>query len=219
MAERQISILIADDHTLVRNTLAEWLKSHSGFNVISEVDNADDAVVEASKLKPDIAVLDIDMPGIFAFRAASMIKKSSPNTKILILSAFYHDHYIEEALSVGAMGYVTKGDTSETVAEAIKKISEGEAYFSPTIQSRIVIDERGARLVPSARTKLSQITARELEVLRHLAHGLSKKEIAQELNISLGTINNHVANLMKKLGIHDRVELTRFAIREGLIQL
>lgn len=219
MTDRQINILIADDHTLVRNTLAEWLKSHPGFNVIAEVDNADDAVVEASKLKPDIAVLDIDMPGIFAFRAASMIKKSSPGTKILILSAFYHDHYIEEALSVGAMGYVTKGDTSETIAEAIKKIGEGEAYFSPTIQSRIVIDERGARLVPSARTKLSQITARELEVLRHLAHGLSKKEIAQELNISLGTINNHVANLMKKLGIHDRVELTRFAIREGLIQL
>lgn len=219
MTDRQINILIADDHTLVRNTLAEWLKSHPGFNVIAEVDNADDAVVEASKLKPDIAVLDIDMPGIFAFRAASMIKKSSPGTKILTLSAFYHDHYIEEALSVGAMGYVTKGDTSETIAEAIKKIGEGEAYFSPTIQSRIVIDERGARLVPSARTKLSQITARELEVLRHLAHGLSKKEIAQELNISLGTINNHVANLMKKLGIHDRVELTRFAIREGLIQL
>jgi DNA-binding NarL/FixJ family response regulator len=168
-------------------------------------------------LQPDIVLLDIDMPGMAAFDAARTIRLRSPRTRLAFVSAHFHDRYIEQALGVGAMGYITKGEPPETVARAIRSIAGGGAYFSPDVQARIVIDVSGPRLADQQRTRVSILTAREQEVLRYLASGLAKKEIAETMNLSVGTVNNHAANLMKKLDIHDRVELTRFAIREGIV--
>lgn len=215
----QLRIVLADDHALVRETLARWLAKSDSINVIAQVSNSDDAITIAAREGPDIVVLDINMPGGDVFEAARIIRIRSPKSKIIFLSAFHLDRYIEQALASGALGYVTKGESPETLERAIRAVASGGVYFSPDVQARIVIDVSGPRLVDTAhtRTRTSTLTPRELEVLRYLATGLSKKEIADKLDLSIGTINNHAANLMRKLDIHDRVKLTHFAIREGLI--
>ncbi|GMU81405.1 MAG: response regulator transcription factor [Phycisphaerales bacterium] len=212
-----LRILLADDHTLVRETLGRWLASSDSITVIAQVSNSDDAITIAAREEPDIVVLDINMPGADVFEAARIIRIRSPKSKIIFLSAFHLDRYIEQALAAGALGYVTKGESPETLERAIRAVASGGVYFSPDVQARIVIDVSGPRLVDTAQTRTSMLTPRELEVLRYLATGLSKKEIADKLDLSIGTINNHAANLMRKLDIHDRVKLTHFAIREGLI--
>lgn len=212
-----LRILLADDHTLVRETLGRWLANSDSITVIAQVSNSDDAITIAAREEPDIVVLDINMPGADVFEAARIIRIRSPKSKIIFLSAFHLDRYIEQALAAGALGYVTKGESPETLERAIRAVASGGVYFSPDVQARIVIDVSGPRLVDTAQTRASMLTPRELEVLRYLATGLSKKEIADKLDLSIGTINNHAANLMRKLDIHDRVKLTHFAIREGLI--
>lgn len=216
--KKPITVLLADDHTLVRETLGKWLRSAGDIEVVAEVGSADEAVAEAIRHRPDVLLLDIDMPGLLCFDAARTIRARSPGTRILFLSAFFHDRYIEEALAVEASGYITKGEPPETVVRAIRTASSGGAYFSPEVQARIVIDSRGARLAPEGHTRASTLTPREIEVLRYIARGLPKREIAEIMHLSVKTIDNHSTSLMAKLDIHDRVELARFAIREGLVE-
>lgn len=214
----EISIILADDHALVRETLATWLKSEPDIKVVAAVSDANQAITEAIHYRPDILVLDIDMPGMLVFDAAKMVRARHPSCRIIFLSAFFHDGYIEQALASGAMGYLAKTEPPEVVAQAIRMVAAGEAYFSPEVQSRIIVDSDGLKLADGPRTRVTTLTPREMEVLRFLAQGKSKKEIAKVMSLSVGTVNNHTANLMKKLDIHDRVELTRYAIREGLVE-
>jgi DNA-binding NarL/FixJ family response regulator len=213
-----ISILVVDDHVLVSRMLRDRLEMEPDMKVVGVVGNADDAVREALEHKPDVVLMDIDMPGLLCFDAARTIGARCPNTCILFLSAFFHDRYIDQALEVGACGYITKGEPPDTVVTAIRSAISGAAYFSPEVQSRIVIDERGAKLRDSGRSRLSTLTPREIEVLRYVARGMPNKEIGQTMHISVKTVDRHVVNLMAKLDIHSRVELTRMAIREGLAE-
>jgi len=215
---KKIRVLLADDHALVRGTVALWLQNNRDFDVVGAVQDAERAVEEAVRIHPDIVLLDIDMPGLNAFEAARIIRSRCPHTHLVFLSGHVQDHYIEQALSAGAAGYVTKDEPAETVARAIRTVADGGAYFSPEVQKRIVVDVTGPRLEKDRFSRFSTLSPREVEVLRYLARGMSKKEIASTMTLSVGTINNHSANLMRKLDIHDRVELTRFAIREGLTQ-
>lgn len=213
-----ITLIIADDHALVRGALSKLLDSEPDIRVVGEADTADDAVALAINLQPMLAILDIDMPGRAAFDAARMIRSRSPNTSVIFLSAFTHDRYIEAALAAGAVGYLAKCEPVDAMLNAIRITARGGTHFSPQIRDRIVVDVNGPRLLSNATTRTATLTTREMEVLGHLARGLSKKEIADVMSLSVGTINNHAANLMSKLGIHDRVELARFAIREGLVE-
>lgn len=215
---RPIRVILADDHALVRSTLAAWMRGTSDLSVVSEVRVADDAVTECIRLTPDVLVLDIDMPGLSAFDAARTITSRCPGTRIVFLSAFLHDRYIEEALAVGASGYVTKGQPPQAVADAVRTAAAGGTYFSPEVQARLIVDTDGIRLAGQPHTKFSTLTPRELEVLRYIARGMSKKEIAETIHLSVKTVDNHSTSLMNKLDIHDRVELARFAIREGLAE-
>lgn len=216
---RQISVLLVDDHALVRETLANWLRAAGDVSVVAEVGSADEAVAEAIRHKPDVVVTDIDMPGLLVFDAIRTIKSRCPRTRVLVLSAFWHDRYIEEALSVEAAGYVTKGEGPDVVTKAIRLAAGGGTYFSPEVQSRIIVDSDGVRLSkPQATTRASTLTPRELEVLRYIAKGLSKREIAEIMHLSVKTVDNHSTSLMNRLNIHDRVELARYAIREGLAE-
>ena len=213
-----VSVLLADDHALVRGALASWLQSAPDITVVADVSNADDACTEALRLQPDVVVLDIDMPGLLCFDAATKIKRQCPQTRIIFLSAFFHDRYIEQALEVQASGYVTKGEPPESVLKAIRTVAAGGTCFSPEVQSRIVIDPQGPRLAREQHSRSALLSRRELEVLRYLARGTAKKEIARTMSISVRTAEKHSANLMRKLDIHDRVEFARFAIREGLAE-
>jgi DNA-binding NarL/FixJ family response regulator len=213
-----IKVLLADDHTLLRRSVARVLHDNPMLTVVAEVGNADDAIAAALRFHPNVVVLDIDMPGIASFDAARTITARVPSARVLFLSAFTHDRYIEAALACGALGYVSKNEPPEKVIDAIRAVAAGQCYFSPEVQSRLVIDSDGVHLGPNSKSRAASLTNREMEVLRYIARGMSKKEIAKTMHLSVKTIENHSASIMSRLDIHDRVELTRFAIREGLIE-
>ncbi len=214
-----IRILLVDDHTMVREMLQLQLGREADLDVVGTASNAEEAVTLSRELNPDIIVMDIDMPGELCFAAARQIKATHADTRILYLSAFFHDRYIEDALAAGASGYLTKDEPIETIIRAVRMAGSGIAYFSPKVQSRIVVDTKGMRLgQESGRSRASLLTQRELETVRYIARGLSKKEIAGLMHVSVKTVDMHTQNCMAKLDIHDRVELARFAIREGLAE-
>lgn len=215
---RVITVLLADDHALVRESLGSWLKAAGDIKVIGEVGSADEAVAVAVREKPDIVLIDIDMPGLLAFDAVRTIRTRCPGTRVVVLSGFFHDRYIEDALAAEASGYITKGEPADAVVRAVRTVAAGGVYFSPEVQSRIVVDSTGVRLAAAGTTRASTLTPRELEVLRYIARGLSKKDIAGIMHLSVKTVDNHSTSLMTKLNIHDRVELARYAIREGLAE-
>jgi DNA-binding NarL/FixJ family response regulator len=213
-----ITILIVDDHALVRMALGDRLEQAPGLTVVGLAEDAGIAIRLAAQHQPDIILMDIDMPGVVCFDAAMEIRVRSPETHIIFLSAFFNDRYIESALAVEAAGYITKSEPPRTVITAIRAVMAGGVYFSPEVRSRIVVDADGAKLSSEPRSRASTLTPREVEVLRYVARGLSRKEIAATLDLSLKTVECHCSNLMTKLRIHDRVELARFAIREGLVE-
>lgn len=218
MTDRPISVLLVDDHALVRETLASWLRGTPGLRVVGEVGSADEAIAVAIRDQPDVVVMDIDMPGLLAFDAVRTIKARCPRTRALVLSAFFHDRFIEDALRAEASGYITKSEPPEVVVKAIQAVAAGGAFFSRQVQERIVVDAGGARLADQGRTRSALLSPREQEVLRYIARGLSKKDIAAVMHLSVKTVDNHSTSLMAKLNIHDRVELARYAIREGLAE-
>lgn len=213
-----ISVLVVDDHAMVRQMLMNRLDREPDITVVAGVSNADDAITEAIRLKPDIVLMDIDMPGMLCFDAAKTIGTQCLETRVVFLSAFFHDRYIEQAMGVQAWGYITKSEPEEAVVKAVHNVAAGVAYFSPEVQGRIVVDAQGARLARKKQSRASTLSERELEVLRYLARGMAKKDIARTMHLSVNTVNRHTANIMTKLDMHDRVELARFAIREGLAE-
>jgi DNA-binding NarL/FixJ family response regulator len=210
-------ILIADDHDLVRSALCSMLKEDGTFNVVGECSNAEQALEQAFVCDPDILVIDIDMPGMICFDAVGQMQKRLPELSVIFLSAFFHDHYIEQALKVGAKGYVLKGDPPSVLFKALHEVADGGAFFSKEVRARFALDPSGK---PTGKgvTVTSTLTNREVEVLRYLARGLSKKEIARIMHLSVKTVEHHSSSVMRKLDIHDRVELARYAIREGLAE-
>ena len=214
-----IRVLLVDDHRLLLQTLQRLLDAQSDIEVVGTANNADEAIERVKETQPDVLLMDIDMPGQLCFDAARTIATLSPQTRIIYVSGFSSDRYIESAINSHAQGYVTKSESSDTIIEAVRSVAEGSVYFSPQILSRIVIDNRKARMATATLTRRSLLTPRELEIVQYLARGLSKKEIAQIMHLAVRTVDNHTTRLMSKLDIHDRVELTRYALREGLASL
>jgi NarL family two-component system response regulator LiaR len=206
------TIIIADDHSLIRSALVALLDSCLGLSVVAEVGDADNALRETARHKPDVVVLDIDMPGVDSFQAASEVRQISPKTEVVFLSGACNDRFIEAAKAAGARGYVYKGDDPAELVSAIRAIVEGGTFYSTTVSERISTATSG-----DGGSKFSMLSSRELETLRYIAKGLAKKEIAPLMHISVKTVDKHVTQLMSKLEIHDRVGLARYAIREGLI--
>ena len=213
-----IRLLLVDDHTLLRDTLGERLEREPDMAVVGVADDAGKAVELARSLQPDVAVMDIDMPGTDSFAAALEIRHDNPRTRVLFLSAFVQDRYIEEALRVQARGYVTKREAAEVLVNAIRQVAAGRVYFSDDVRSRLVLGDGEVHLAKPGQTRRETLTTRETQVLHLLAQGLPKKFMADQLALSIKTVENHVASIMRKLGLHDRVALTRYAIREGISQ-
>jgi DNA-binding NarL/FixJ family response regulator len=213
-----ITVVLADEHALVREALAQWLRTTPDIRVVAHAANGDEAAAAVTHHKPAVVVLGVDMPGRDCFSVARTVRSVSPGTKVIFLSALAQDCHIEQALAVRAAGFLTKGNSPAALAAAIRGVNVGQVHFSPEVQARIVIDSRGTRLV-GAPTRCAKLSARELEVLRHITRGLTRKQIAQAMCLSADTVHGHTANLMKKLKLHSRVALTRFAIREGLVTI
>lgn len=213
-----VRVLLVDDHAMVRQALSERLEREPGLMVVGAAADGDEAIDLAKETTPDVVCLDIDMPGRLCFEVARHLMETMPTVRVLFVSAFFHDAYIEDALRVRAHGYVTKGQSLAQIVRAVREVAAGRMYFSDDVRDRLVIDSAGVRLGGASKTRLGTLTQREREVLRYIARGLSKKDIAAMMGLSVKTVENHTANLMIKLKIHDRVELARFAIREGLAE-
>jgi DNA-binding NarL/FixJ family response regulator len=210
------SILIADDHDLLRDMLVRRLTEEPDLRVVGSVSDAAAALAESLRLRPDLVLMDIDMPGLSAFDAARQIKDALPDTRVLFLSAYVRDGFIGQALEVRASGYLTKGQSPAELVGSVRKVLRGSTCFSSEVERRIEFGPGGIRLSRERRCRLELLTAREKQVLAYLARGLSKKEISRLAGASVKTIDHHCEHIMEKLDLHDRVQLTRFAIREGL---
>jgi len=218
MKKTPISIMLADDHMMFRSALHMRLDAEPDLTVIASVDDAQGAIEQATSLQPDIALLDIDMPGQCSFEAARQIKISSPETRIAFISGFDNDQYIEQVLALNASGYILKTESPEALANAIRSMMSGSKYFSGQLRSRMLSNPSGNRS-QREKTRLGTLTRREREVLRYIAQGMSKKQIAILIHLSPRTVEAHCRRLMEKLAIHDRVELARYAIREGFAEV
>lgn len=211
-----ISILLVDDHAMVREGLADQIRRDPALTVVACVGDAHSAVEMVEQLTPDIVLMDVHLPGLSCFAAARIIAERWPKTRVVFLSAFGHDRYIDQALAAQAWGYLTKTESSAAVREAIHAVAAGRVHFSQDIKTRLVADRHHFRLSRPSHSRVSTLTARELEIFRYLAEGRALKDVARLLGLSAKTVDNHKSNIMAKLDIHDRVALARFAVREGI---
>jgi len=218
--KKPITVLLADDHTMVREGLRSLLVAETDIDVIGEAENGRGAVEMAERLHPDVVVMDIAMPLLNGLEATRQILKSRPKTKIFILSAHGDDAYVTKAMSVGASGFLIKQTAAHVLPVAIRQVYEGSEFYSPTISKRLMQQQSKAqeRVGKRPMGKSIELSSREMEVLQLIAEGKANKETAAELNISIKTVEKHRQSLMEKLNIHDTAGLTRHAIAAGIIE-
>lgn len=215
---RPIDLLIVDDHGLVRDGVSGMLACEKDFRVVGVAANADEAITKVLETHPDIVCMDIDMPGLSCFDAIQIIRSRAPETKFILVTAYEHDEHLEQALKVKVNGFVLKDEGIAALADAVRDVAAGRVHFSPDVMDRLVIQGDVIRLDNPPKSRLRMISPRERELLRVLAKGVSLKEAAAILGISYKTADKQKTSLMSKLDIHDRVELARYAIREGLVE-
>ncbi len=211
----KISILITDDHALVRQGIRAFLELQPDLIVVGEADSGELGVRMATELVPDVMLMDLVMPGIGGVEATRQVKLVSAHTQIIVLTSYHEDEYIFPALRAGALSYVLKDVGPDELAETIRKAARGESVLHPRVASRVVQELRGTRQdTPNLFTELSD---RELEVLRLIADGRSNAEIANKLSISERTVKGHVSNILSKLHMIDRTQAAISAWRQGLV--
>jgi DNA-binding NarL/FixJ family response regulator len=208
-----IRVVVADDHGIVRSGVKMLLDQQEGMGVVGEAEDGVEAVQLALREKPDVVVLDVSMPRMTGIQATHEIKQHLPDAAIVLLSMYDDQRYFYEALKAGAAGYVLKRSADSQLVDAIRSALRGEPFVSPVAEEELMrnwLDEGGGAG--------SELTPRELEVVKLIAEAHTNKQIAQTLNLSEKTVESHRGNVLAKLGMRDRVELVRYAIRRGLIE-
>jgi DNA-binding NarL/FixJ family response regulator len=212
-----IGVLVADDQSMVRAGFRMLLADEDDIDVVAEASNGREAVDKASRFKPNVVLMDIRMPELDGLQATREILAANPEARILILTTFDLDEYIYEALSAGASGFVLKDDPPEQLIGAIRTVAAGDALLSPSVTSSVI--SQFARLPrPDVPKELDELTAREMEVLRLIAQGLSNAEIGDQLFITETTVKTHVTHLLQKLNLRDRVQAVVLAYRAGIVE-
>ena len=214
----KIRVLLADDHAIVREGVKRILTAEPDFEVVGEAEDGQQAVELVRKLKPDVAVLDISMPGLNGIEATKQIKSAFPNTHTLALTMHEDDSFVFQLLKAGASGYVLKRAAVSDLVQAIRAAKRGEAFLYPSVAKAVVADYLKRVEAGEGRETYDGLTDREKEILTLVAEGATNQDIAQKLYISVKTVQTHRAHIMEKLNLHDRTMLVRYAIRKGLIE-
>jgi DNA-binding NarL/FixJ family response regulator len=214
MLGRPIRVLVADDHMIVRTGIRHILEGQAEFEVVGEAASGEQALELTPRLKPDVVLLDISMPGPSGLQITERLRATSPGTRVLILSMYDNAEYVLQSVRAGAHGYLLKDTAATELRDAVRTVCRGESYFSPPVATRLTAAVRGEESHPG----LEQLTGREREVLLGIARGQTNKEIAGELGISHRTVETHRESLMRKLKLRSVAELTRFALSAGLVK-
>jgi DNA-binding NarL/FixJ family response regulator len=217
--EDVIRVLIADDQALFRRGLFVVLGTEEFVEVVAEAENGEEAVARAAELAPDVVLMDVRMPRINGIEAARQIRDLLPSTKILMLTVSDEEDDLYEAIKAGANGYLLKEISVEEVAEAIRAVIQGQSLISPSMASKLLNEFNSLAKQAAEREQFPTpvLTARELEVLKLVAKGMSNKEVADQLYISENTVKNHVRNILEKLHLHSRMEAVMYAVRKRLL--
>jgi two-component system, NarL family, response regulator NreC len=214
----KIRVLLADDHVLVRQGVKMILTNEPDLEVLGEAADGLEAVELAERLNPDVAVLDIDMPGINGIEAMRRIKATLPTVQVLALTMHADDVYVFQVLKAGGSGYVQKRGASTDLVGAIRAVQAGKAFVYPAIEKRLVADYLKEVQAGKGQETYDGLSTREREILKLVAEGASNTQIAERLSISKKTVQTHRTHIMEKLNLHDRTMLVRYAVRKGLIE-
>lgn len=217
---KRIRVIFADDHEVVRTGLRTLFQGTEECHLVGEAGDGEQAIQMIASKKPDVAILDISMPKLNGIEAARIVKEKFPGVKILILTMYEDEGYVNEMVRAGADGYVLKNADKKEILTAVKVVASGERFFSPTI-SKLMIEGfiKKAAVGETPGISDDRLTKREIEVLQLIAEGMTSREIAEKLFLSLNTINTHRTNIMKKLDIHDTAGLVKYALQNGLTNL
>jgi DNA-binding NarL/FixJ family response regulator len=216
---KRITVLLAEDHTVVREGFRKLLELEDDFEVVGEAEDGRQAVTMIKKLRPAVVLMDIAMPVLNGLEATRQILKAVPNTRILILTAHNDDAYVKAATESGAVGFLLKQASARVLSEGIREVNKGHTFFGPFIAKLLPERERKSLdRVGRSKPRKDRLTSREMEVFQLIAEGKANKQIAAELGIGMKTIERHREHLMEKLNIHGIAGLTRHAISEGIVE-
>jgi two-component system, NarL family, response regulator NreC len=216
--EAMTNILLADDHHIVRQGVRVLLESDSRFRLVGEAADGIEAVRLTERLKPDVLITDVMMPGLNGLEVTRQVAKSFPKTRVIILSMYTNDAYVLEALKNGASGYVLKDSQASDLIQAVLEVAAGRRYLSPPLSERAV-DLYAKKVEDTPGDAYEMLTTREREVLQLVAEGRTSGEIAERLFISPRTAEGHRANVMRKLGLQNQADLIRFALKRGILPM
>jgi DNA-binding NarL/FixJ family response regulator len=214
---KPIRILLADDHTIVRQGLARLLEEQPDLKIVGEATNGKAVIEKTLELEPDIIIMDIAMPLLNGIEAAKKVRKILPDCKILILSMYSHEHYIHQLLETGISGYLLKDSSGKDIIKAIRAAMKNEMIMSPSISKKVEDAYLSPQKKHTREKRYESLSNREREVFQLIAEGFSTKQITEILCISVSTVKSHRANIMEKLGLTSPVQLGRFAIKLGLV--
>lgn len=218
----KVKILLVDDHNLVREGFAKMLELEEDFMVVGQGASADEALIKARQLRPDIILMDIKLQGINGIEATRMIKAELPDTEVIILSMYDEEEYVRESVKAGATGYVLKDISQEELIRNIKVVHSGGSYIQPSLARKVLQDlasmGKSKSQSPSRELTIRELSDREVEVLQHVADGKSNKEVANALTISEKTVKAHLRSIFRKLEVGDRAQAVATAMRRGLVE-
>jgi DNA-binding NarL/FixJ family response regulator len=214
-----ITILLADDHNIVRQGLKALLLAESDMTVIAEAQTGREAVQLASRLRPEVVIMDLAMPLLNGWEATRQLVKAVPNSKVIVLSTYEDDLHVQQAIACGAAAYLIKQTAAGDLVKAIREVKKGNAFFSPAIARRLHEQTCRSATGETVRASDMELTSREIEVLQLIAEGFANKQIASELGLSVKTVEKHRQSVMNKLNIHDTAGLVRHAVAKGVIEM
>lgn len=214
--ENQITVMLVDDHAMVREGVKAFLVTQPDLSVVGEADSGKDAIQLAAQLIPDVILMDLIMPNMDGVEATRRVKQVSPRSQIVVLTSYHEDEHIFPALKAGALSYILKDVSAEELVSAVRKAAAGEAVLHPRVAARVIKELQGRRA--DALNPFTELSERELEVLKLIADGKSNAEMAAKLVLSEKTIKGHVSNILSKLHLADRTQAAVYAWREGIVR-